>query len=183
MYIWDVIKLNICCTRRIWLNILTNEPILYLSSSGKAWVFSSSCAWAARAARQCGGPAPPPMGWCCCTSWRGRPYVRCLCWALMWAPPIERDAAGAAAGYGGGPLMELGADAEAMGPTLCVQIMMTWSTVMGSFYSSLPIFIGLGSIGRWDSYPECFYSIFAKTLLLNMFNIHNKLVAVELHDF
>ena len=29
-----MIKLNICCTRRIWLNILTNEPILYLSSSG-----------------------------------------------------------------------------------------------------------------------------------------------------
>ncbi|XP_048529236.1 uncharacterized protein LOC125508546 isoform X1 [Triticum urartu] len=65
----------------------------------------------------------------------------------MWSPLIGRDAAGAAAGYGGGPLMELGADAEAMGPTLCVQIMMTWSTVMGSFYSSLPIFIGLGSIG------------------------------------
>ena len=66
----------------------------------------------------------------------------------MWTPQIGWDAVGAAAGYGGGPLMELGADAEAMGLTLCVQIMMTWSTVMGSFYSSLPIFIGLGSIGR-----------------------------------
>ncbi|XP_048529548.1 uncharacterized protein LOC125522926 isoform X2 [Triticum urartu] len=68
--------------------------------------------------------------------------------------PDRKGRRGAAAGYGGGPLMELGADAEAMGPTLCVQIMMTWSTVMGSFYSSLPIFIGLGSIGRLKTmYP------------------------------
>ncbi|KAM3367026.1 hypothetical protein ACQJBY_015977 [Aegilops geniculata] len=29
-----------------------------------------------------------------------------------------------------------------------VEIMMTWNTIMGSSYSSLPIFIGLGSIGR-----------------------------------
>lgn len=49
-----------------------------------------------------------------------QPCVRCLCWAPMWRPLIGRDAAGATAGDGCGPLMELGADAEALDPTLFI---------------------------------------------------------------